>query len=105
MVIYNEGGNTWQDWVKTRLLEPNWKDKSIKIADVTIADLPQKSNSAGGWGMSLTCVMYLIRIVAVCVRGCVLFDAYRRLKNSVIIYYDMTGRHLSRSRPFSFVHV
>ena len=48
VVIYNEGGNTrdWQDWLKPLLLHPDW---SIKIADVTIADLPQKKgNSADG---------------------------------------------------------
>ena len=33
--------NLQQDWFKTRLLEPDWKDKSIKIAEVTIADLLQ----------------------------------------------------------------
>jgi hypothetical protein len=34
MVIYNKGGNTWKDWVTNLLHQPDWKDRSIKIADV-----------------------------------------------------------------------
>jgi hypothetical protein len=34
MVIYNKGGNTWKDCVTNLLHQPDWKDKSIKIADV-----------------------------------------------------------------------
>jgi hypothetical protein len=43
MVIYNKGGNTWKDWVTNQLHQPDWKDKSIKIADVTKAILQAKS--------------------------------------------------------------
>ncbi len=43
MVIYNKGGNTWKDWVTNQLHQPDWKDKSIKIADVTKSILQAKS--------------------------------------------------------------
>jgi len=43
MVIYNKGGTTWKDWVTNQLHQPDWKDKSIKIADVTKAILQAKS--------------------------------------------------------------
>jgi len=43
MVIYNKGGTTWKDWVTNLLHQPDWKDKSIKIADVTKAILQAKS--------------------------------------------------------------
>jgi hypothetical protein len=43
MVIYNKGGTTWKDWVTNLLHQPDWKDKSIKIADVTKAILQTKS--------------------------------------------------------------
>jgi hypothetical protein len=46
MVIYNKGGNTWKDWVTNQLHQPDWKDKSIKIADVTKAILQTKSFTA-----------------------------------------------------------
>jgi hypothetical protein len=35
MVIHNKGGNTWKDWVTNLLHQPDWKDRSIKTADVT----------------------------------------------------------------------
>jgi hypothetical protein len=43
MVIYNKGGNTWKDWVTNLLHQPDWKDRSIKIADVMIAVLQTKT--------------------------------------------------------------
>ncbi len=43
MVIYNKGVNTWKDWVTNLLHQSDWKDKSIKIADVTKTILQTKS--------------------------------------------------------------
>jgi hypothetical protein len=43
MVIYNKGGNTWKDWVTNLLHQPDWKDRSIKIADVMKAVLQTKT--------------------------------------------------------------
>jgi hypothetical protein len=40
--LLSMGGNTWKDWVKNLVLQPDWKDKSIKIADVTNAILQTK---------------------------------------------------------------
>jgi hypothetical protein len=43
MVIYNKGGDTWKDWVTNLLHQPDWKDRSIKIADVMKAVLQTKT--------------------------------------------------------------
>ncbi len=43
MVIYNKGGNTWKDWVTNLLHQPDWKERSIKIADVMKAVLQTKT--------------------------------------------------------------
>jgi hypothetical protein len=43
MVIYNKGGNTWKELVTHLLHQPDWKDKSIEIADVTKAILQTKT--------------------------------------------------------------
>jgi hypothetical protein len=45
IVIYNQGGNSWREWVKTLLVQPEFRDKSLKIADITKAIMKNKAFS------------------------------------------------------------